>query len=68
MNAYTPTNFVEGSAPGVSAVEMNKISQGITNVTTEVIAHEADNVKHITATERQSWNNISKITSMGGMF
>ena len=29
MSAYTKTTFVEGSAPGISAPELNKIGQGI---------------------------------------
>lgn len=34
----------------------------------ELDSHMADNVKHIASSERQAWNNISRIQTMGGMF
>ena len=57
LGDYVKTTYNDGAAPGISAARLNNHENKTAELDTAVTAHLADDVKHITATERTTWNN-----------
>ena len=63
MSVYTKTTFINASAPGISAAELNKIGDGIADAHSELTSHEAGSTGNHAGTDLSDFGGAAPSTA-----